>query len=241
MVGQHPKIRFSIRSTERQKTLALKVLPTGEVEVRAPRFIRQAQVRRFVEKRAEWILEKQRYFSELLNNYPPKEFKNGETFPVLGRNYRLRIERQPGVHKPVCRPEHRRLRVNMNGQIGEEFQMGLRGAIREFYSALTQRRVEALIRKHAPALAVSPSKLTVVNQTSRWASCSKTGHVRCNWRLSMMPSAALEYIIVHELCHLRVHDHSVRFWRALKSILPDYERRREWLRRCGPGISSMFS
>jgi len=234
------RLQYRLYATGRRKTMALRVNRDGGVEVRAPRFVAQAQVRRFIEKRAEWILEKQSYFKDLLQRYPPKEFKNGETFPVLGRNLRLRLERKLGVHEPICKPEGRRLKVIVNGLVGEELDRGMRGAIRDWYAALTERKARAIIRKHARALAVNPTHLKVVDQAKRWASCSKNGDIRCNWRLSMMPIPVLEYVVVHELCHLRTHDHSRRFWRILKSVLPDYEKRQEWLRQQGATLAEVL-
>lgn len=233
-------LRFSIHPTSGQKTLALKVHPSGEVEVRAPRFVRQVLIQKFVEQRRDWIIDKQRYFSSLAATYPAKDFRNGETFPVLGRNYRLKVELRPGIRKPSCRPDGRRLRVILSGLSGDALNGGLRGAVREFYAALTRSRVEALIRKHAPTLAVRPVTLSVVHQAKRWASCSKSGGIRCNWRLSMMPMPVIEYVVVHELCHLKIHDHSPQFWRVLKSVLPDFEKRRGWLRMNGGPLERMF-
>lgn len=128
----------------------------------------------------------------------------------------------------------------MGGQMGVDPATELKSAIREFYTHLTRRRVETLVRKHSLALAVSPSGLAISNQEKRWASCSKSGGIRCNWRLSMMPAPVLEYVVVHELCHLKMHDHSPRFWRVVKSVLPDYEKRRQWLRANGGPMERMF-
>lgn len=231
------RLQYSVCATQRSKTMALRIHRDGSVEVRAPRFVKQSHIRRFVARRADWILERQRYFHELLRKHPGKELKNGETFPLLGRNFRLRLERRPGLETPYCQAEARRLKVFVNGQIGAALKTAAWGAIRNWYSDLTERKALAVIRKHSKALAVKPGKLKISDQAKRWASCSKTGDIRCNWRLSMMPMPVLEYVVVHELCHLKTHDHSQRFWRILKSVLPDYEKRREWLRKEGPALA----
>ena len=240
IVHRRHRLCFQVYATHRMKTLALRVNRDGGIEVRTPRFIKQAQLRRFIRKKADWVLEKQRYFQELLWKFPPKEFKNGETFPILGRNYRFKLERKPGHQKPICKLEGRRLKIFVNGQIGEALQDNLRLAVRTLYGGLTEKKAWTVVRKHARALSVIPASLRVVDQAKRWASCSKKGDIRCNWRLSMMPMPVLEYVVVHELCHLKTHDHSERFWRLLKSVLPDYEKRREWLRNFGPQIFFVF-
>lgn len=242
IVHKKHRLAYRLYSTGRRKTIALKVHRDGRVDVRAPQHITRTMVRRFVEKRAGWILDKQRYFQELLKQHPAKEFKNGEAFPVLGRNYRLRLERKPGLAAPFCRTDGQRLRVFVNGQVGECLKIAMQETIRAWYSALTEKKARAVIRKYARALAVAPGKLRIVEQAKRWASCSKNGDIRVNWRLSMMPMPVFGYVLVHELCHLKTHDHSLKFWQILKSVLPDYEKRREWLRQQGPGyIMNSFS
>lgn len=235
------RLKYRLQRTERRKTLSLRVLRDGEVEVLAPGFVEADYVRRFVGRRAGWIADRRRYFSEMLRRHPPKELKNGESFPILGRSHRLRLENLPGLRAPHCRIEGRKLNISINGLAKETLTNVVGPAIREWYGALTERKVRAIIRKHTRALAVEPRNLKIVSQTSRWASCSKNGDIRCNWRLSMMPVQVLEYVIVHELCHLKTHDHSARFWRILKSVLPDYERRRQWLRQVGPGIATTIA
>lgn len=230
------RIEFKVLVTRRSKTMALKVHRDGAVEVRAPKYMTRAQVRQFVSRRASWIVERQRYFRELKRKHPGKELKNGESFPVLGRNLRLKLERRPGLESPYCQIEDRRLKVVVNGQEGEALRAVTSSAIRDWYSALTGRKAAAITRKHSKALAVKPGGLKIGDQAMRWASCSRSKDIRINWRLSMMPMPVLEYVIVHELCHLKTHDHSPRFWRILKSVLPDYEKRREWLRREGPAL-----
>ncbi|MDX6770045.1 MAG: SprT family zinc-dependent metalloprotease [Elusimicrobiota bacterium] len=227
------RLVYQVVATPRVKTVALRVHRDGTVEVRAPRSVKQAQVRRLVARRADWIVERQRYFLDLLRRNPGKELKNGESFPLFGRNHRLMIESRPGVETPFCRSEARRLRVFVDGQSKEVVWSAIRG----WYSALTEKKVITALRTHAPALSVKPGRLRIVDQAQRWASCAKTGDIRCNWRLAMMPGPVLEYVVVHELCHLRTPNHSVNFWRLLKSVLPDYEKRREWLKRNGPGLA----
>ncbi|MBI5629897.1 MAG: M48 family metallopeptidase [Elusimicrobia bacterium] len=231
------RIEFKVLVTQRSKTMALKVHRNGVAEVRAPKFMTRAQVRQFVSRRSSWIVERQCYFRELKRRHPGKELKNGESFSVLGRNLRLKLERRQGLEVPYCQVEDRRLKVVVDGQEGDALRAAMSSAVRSWYSALTERKASAVVRKHARALAVKPGKLRIGDQAMRWASCSKSGDIRLNWRLSMMPIPVLEYVIVHELCHLKTHDHSARFWRILKSVLPDFERRRQWLRREGPGVA----
>ncbi|MBI4639321.1 MAG: M48 family metallopeptidase [Candidatus Tectomicrobia bacterium] len=76
--------------------------------------------------------------------------------------------------------------------------------------------------------------MLIRNQQKRWASCDRKGHIRFNWRIVMAPISLVDYIVAHELCHLVRHDHSPAFWKLVRTLLPDYEERRERLKREGP-------
>jgi predicted metal-dependent hydrolase len=80
------------------------------------------------------------------------------------------------------------------------------------------------------------SRVSIRNQRSRWGSCSPSGHISLNWRLILMPDTVREYVLIHELMHLRRPDHSPHFWRLVAQACPDYERSRRWLRENGPSI-----
>jgi len=75
-----------------------------------------------------------------------------------------------------------------------------------------------------------PKEIIIKDQKKRWASCSKDGTLRFNWRISMAPISIVDYIVVHELCHLKVKSHSSDFWKLVSITLPDYQKRRDWLK-----------
>jgi predicted metal-dependent hydrolase len=103
-------------------------------------------------------------------------------------------------------------------------------------SELTQHKERAAelvtdsVQRFAPLLNVHPKKIAIANQKRRWGSCSARGDLRFNWRLAMMPAPIANYVVVHELAHMRVPNHSAKFWTTVQSILPDYKARRAWLR-----------
>lgn len=80
------------------------------------------------------------------------------------------------------------------------------------------------------------SRVSIRNQRSRWGSCGRDGHICLNWRLILMPPLVCNYVLVHELMHLRLMDHSPAFWRLVAAALPDYRTARDWLRRTGPSL-----
>jgi len=234
-----PRVNYNLLPSKGRKSVCLRVNRDGTVTVRAPKYVSKNYIDGFVQKRAAWIAEKQKYFERLLILYPPKKFENGESFQFLGRNLRLRLQQVVDLKIPKCKVESGRLKLFLNGQTGTEFKAVASSTIRNLYAKHTALRTAAFVRKHSSALAVKSGRISVVDQKKRWGSCSRKGDIRINWRLAMMPPAVIEYIIVHELCHLKVHDHSPKFWGIVKSVLPDYENRRAWLRQHGPAVFLM--
>ena len=109
---------------------------------------------------------------------------------------------------------------------------GERRALRERAGAVLPERLRRLAAEHGLVV----TRVTIRNQRSRWGSCGRDGHICLNWRLVLMPDWVRDYVIVHELMHLRRMDHSPAYWRHVAAALPDYDKARRWLREHGPGL-----
>ena len=93
--------------------------------------------------------------------------------------------------------------------------------------------IEPLARSEADRLGLEFERIAIRDQRTRWGSCSTTGTLSFNWRLVLAPHEVLDYVVVHEVCHLAVHDHSRRFWRLVERARPGYREQRDWLARHG--------
>ncbi len=220
--------------------MTLRVDRIGRVMVRAPRFVSKKVIERFVQRRVQWIIKRQQEVKSLAQRFPIREFIPGESFPLLGRHYRLSIQKVVNLNTAHCVVNGKRLTVMVTAHLPSTQQELVKGAIQQWYCQSTEKKAATLMSRHAANLGVSPRKMRVVDQRTRWASCSMKGDLRFNWRLSMMPVSVLEYVVVHELCHLNAMNHSDGFWNAVKSILPDYEKSRGWLRSNGSGLLRAF-
>ena len=103
-------------------------------------------------------------------------------------------------------------------------------AIERWYRREARSRIEAAVERESERLGLYPSRVTIRDQRTRWGSCSTSGTLSFNWRLVIGPVAALDYVVVHELIHLRHHNHSRQFWDALTEAMPDWKPRAAWLR-----------
>ena len=227
-------IRFSvIRNARRKKTIAISVEPDGKVLVRAPMNTSYSRLTHVVKSKAEWIITKLGSLNDVSQQLK-KEFVSGESFYYLGRHMRLKILKDRDVKKTVVRMYRCRLEVIMNtagknGKVPEE----IRDAITKWYKIQAARRIRKHVEIYADKMGFTVSSILIRDQKKIWGSCSTKGVLRFNWRIIMAPMSLVDYVVVHELCHLKYRNHSKSFWKYLGMIMPDYERRREVLRQKG--------
>ncbi|MEC4686337.1 MAG: SprT family zinc-dependent metalloprotease [Nitrospirota bacterium] len=227
-------IRFSvIRSARRKKTIALSIEPDGKVFVRAPVNTSCSRLTHVVKSKAEWIITKLGSLNDVSQQLK-KEFVSGESFYYLGCHMRLKILKDRDVKKTVVRMYRGRLEVIMNpvgknGKVPEE----IRDAITEWYKIQAARRIPERVEIHANKMGLKVPGVFIRDQKKIWGSCSTKGVLRFNWRIIMALMSLVDYVVVHELCHLKYRNHSKSFWRYVGMIMPDYERRREILRKKG--------
>jgi predicted metal-dependent hydrolase len=107
------------------------------------------------------------------------------------------------------------------------------GLTEEQGRAIVADRAAEIATREAAAIGASFKRIAIRDQRTRWGSCSTTGTLSFNWRLALAPPAVLDYIVVHEVCHLREHNHSPRFWALVAERRPDHRAHADWLRRHG--------
>lgn len=227
----HTKIKYEIRRGKRKKTIALLVQPNTSVIVLSPQFLSETKIKQIVLKKAKWIIQKQDKIKKIRADIPKKEFVSGESFPYLGRQYRLKIARSDTLKNAPCKLIGGRFLIEIDRKSEDKNLSGhVREKLAEWYRARAEEKIYERICKYAELLGKYPKKIMIRDQQRRWGSCSHSGIIRFNWKIIMVPLSVLDYIIVHELCHLTIRDHSDKFWNKLGSIIPDYKKKRHWLK-----------
>ena len=218
------------RSQRRKKTVQITVDGAG-VQVAAPMSTPDSEVQSIVRKRAAWILK---HANEGTLQVAPKRFVSGETLPYLGRNVRLVLDPKDGS-TPQIRFDHWRFRVSIPDDLeGEERYQRVRSVVVDWYRTRAAERLRSGVQRWWPRLGNGGEpKILIRDQRQRWGSCAPDSTLRFNWRVMMLEPSLVEYVIVHELVHLGIKNHSQDFWQMLASILPDVEHRRRRLREIG--------
>lgn len=225
-VGTTP-IRYAVTYSTRRKTVGLLVHPSGEVEVKAPEGMGHEAIEAIVRQRAPWILAKQQKMQ--LRPVPAVEHRyvSGETFLYLGRQYRLKIEEAPGPSRVVLRGGF--FVVSVPPLDEEARRRRVRTALRRWYRRRATETVGRVAVRYAEIMGVEVGEVRFKYLVQRWGSCSRAGNLNFNIRIVMAPMSQVEYVVAHELCHLLHRDHSIQFWTALRTAMPDYESRRSAL------------
>ena len=157
--------------------------------------------------------------------------------PYLGRNVRMVIE--PGdVPSPEVRFDHWRLRITVPRDLPEDRRTErIRKAIVAWYRRRAEVRTQTSVGRWWPRFGGGEEfKVLIRDQRQRWGSCAPDGTLRFNWRVAMLKPELAEYVIVHELAHLRVRNHSPEFWALLSRAMPDAQQRRRRLREVGKAL-----
>ena len=221
------------RSARRRKTVDITVDGAG-VQVAVPQDTPDEDVRAIVLRRAPWILA---HAPEALLEAPPKGFVSGETLPYLGRNVRMVVV-VGDVPSPEVRFDHWRLRITVPRDLSEGNRSGcIRRAVVAWYRRRAEARLATIVERWWPRFGGrEPYRLLIRDQRQRWGSCAPDGTLRFNWRLATLRPDLAEYVVVHELAHLRVRNHSTEFWNLLSRAMPDAQERRRRLREVGKSL-----
>ncbi|MBP5211686.1 MAG: M48 family metallopeptidase [Pyramidobacter sp.] len=205
---------------KRQRNMYLSVRPDGTLRVTCPLSTDDSEIVNFVTSRADWLRKRKAAVSQRTKT-DGLEYASGDAVPLWGtyRALEVRAARPYGVS-----PEGESLVLNAPAASTRDERAAL---IEAFCRAQMKAAVPPLLRRWQPVLGVAATGVTLRAMTTRWGSCNtQTGHITLNLRLVEKDPRCLEYVVVHELCHLLEANHSARFWNHVARCLPDWRKRR---------------
>lgn len=224
VIANNRRIEYILFQSPRKNVL-FQALPEGITRVYAPKYMRLRDIDELVRQRADELAEMHRNMDHRLEeDRRSHPVSDGSTIVIEGIPHVLRL--YPG--RPV------------SGIIkGNEYHLTLpspdsdpdiRGAIRSTLSVRALERIRSRVNFYSPLIGVQPGRIAIRDQKSRWGSCSSKGNLNFNWKLIMAPPQVLDYVVIHELCHLLEFNHSPRFWQLVYDRMPDYEAWKKWLK-----------
>ena len=201
---------YTIRRSDRARRLRIVVAPEG-VEVVLPRRMALREAEQFVAEKRPWIERTLRAYRAAERDLPPVRLETGGELPYLGFGLSLQVT----VERWRTRSGVSRRGGTLHVGVPEAGEAAVR-------DALAYKRIE------------------IRDQRTRWGSCSTRGTLSFNWRLVLAPYEVLDYVVVHEVCHIREPNHSRRFWKLVESRVADHREHERWLRRYGPALRTVL-
>jgi predicted metal-dependent hydrolase len=233
---------YRIRRSQRVTSTRIVVKP-NQVEVVAPLQIPEHKLHSFVAAKQQWItqaLNKMAVSSPEHYRFTPAEYKSGAAITYQGNPYLLMLK--PSKLKRVKIEFADGYTAHMPASLSpDKHNNEIREALIRWMKKHTKQLVEDMVNTHAAKKQLNPRTITIKTQKSRWGSCGIHNDININWLLIMAPREVLEYVVVHELCHIKVKNHSSQFWALVAEHLPDYQKRRLWLKKQGRSLMLAFS
>ena len=215
-----------------RKNLTIALKPGAPIQVRASQRTPLTKIENFLLEKEKWIEKHMHAFSQHAEKFPEKKLKASETFPFLGQDLVLKFVPTPLKQVFFSRSEanlHMHLpEVSWNGMTEEDIQSYFTH-LQKYYRREAEKLISDRIRIWSEQMQLFPKAVRFRNQKTRWGSCSSRGSIQINWRLIAAPITVIDYILIHELSHLKHMNHSEDFWNLVRHHCPSFEDSEKWL------------
>jgi len=218
------RISYVIKLSPRAKYARLEVRPQTGLAIVVPRSYEFSRITDLLNEKRRWILDKLAKFGHINSPSAGAGVKSGDTIPYLGRKLRVVRRKNRGQANSI-QVEGGKLVVSLKST-GVRLNLILEEWYRREAEKLLRKRVDELCSR----LGVAYGRLTIRGAKTRWGSCSQKGNINFNWKLLMVPEPVIDYVIIHELAHLKEMNHSKKFWQLVEQHCPDWRKYRKWLK-----------
>jgi predicted metal-dependent hydrolase len=223
----HPLSYQLIRSKKRRKTISLHIKEDGKVVVYAPYSTLKCEIERFINEKESWIVEKLSEKERSIKG-AEKAFLPGEKFLYLGELFPLEIQDNHCKEYP--------LKLSFGKFILDKDHIEkARDLFIQWYKREAKERIGERVKYYSNRLQLFPKGVKITSAKYRWGSCSRDNRLSFSWRI-MVPLSVIDYVLIHELVHIKEKNHSRSFWSYVESIIPDYKGHRLWLKENGHAL-----
>ena len=215
--------------TSKRKTASVYIERDGSVSLIVPDGFDVPQVEEVIEAKRAWIYKGLAEWQSLNSARVKREYVNGESFLYLGKSYRLEKVPVKEQQEPLkLGDEHFYLLDYQSVDPAKVFE--------GFYRKEAKKVLKERVDLYKKQMGLEPAQIKVMALQNRWASCSVNGNLNFHWKCLMAPLSVIDYIVVHELAHLRQPTHNEAFWNEVDKVLADYQERKAWLSQHGASM-----
>lgn len=223
------KIPYQIKRSKQRSHMKVVMDKSQELEVRVPADMNRDAIDERLGEKKEWVLKQLNDLSDLADEPKEKDFMSGEKLRYNGRRYYLRVKEDQSTEPQIefSGSDFRMLVPVFDDE--EERRVACRDVVLGWYEDRAEKELKTRVDKFSERMNTQPSRVRVESLDQMWGR-HKDGDISFHWRLVLAPASIQDYVVVHELAHLKEKGHSKSFWNTVGSIIPDYEDRIEWLR-----------
>ena len=225
------EIPFILARSSARRTLTITIDEKADVNVASPFRMKERDIHDFINEKAQWIIKK---VNEALKNrmiLDQKKFDHGDQFLFLGKKYKLSIFERNVKRGHVSFNALEGWFITIPQQLSlKGRRVKVRAKMLQWYRAQANEILGGRIFYYSRLIGVEPKKIAVRTQKRIWGCCDyNTQTIHLNWQIILSPIKVVDYVVVHELCHLTVPNHSKRFWKKVEKFMPDFKRYKKWL------------
>ncbi|MEH6579369.1 MAG: SprT family zinc-dependent metalloprotease [Amphritea sp.] len=221
---------YQVRRSNRRKTVAIEVR-RNEVRVLAPTAVSDSWIDSFVAQKEDWIKKRLAEFAQ----YPEPEadpvIEEGSRLMLLGQSYSLHIRESNQSSRVEVLSE--RIVLHLSGRLRRPRDESIKQQLEGWYRQQAQAYIEQRVSYWAEVMNEQPSAIKVRSYRRKWGCCNSRGELRFNWLLIMAPPEIIDYVVIHELSHLKHMNHSARFWQRVVIYCKDFKQAQGWLKQEG--------
>jgi predicted metal-dependent hydrolase len=217
-------IRFNI-TYKKCKSIGISIDIYGNIDVKTPKGTPNEYVLQFIEEKWDWILEKSKEMKDRANGVQEKAYDQGEKFLYLGHSYPIQV-----LHDNQLTQDHVKFEAEtLTIYVRELEDDKIRQALKRFYYQQCKMIVEKSIKSHQGYFKMKPKSIRINDSNRTWGTCDSNQQLTFNWKLAMAPQKVIDYVVVHEMCHMVHLNHDRSFWRLVGKIMPNYKEQENWL------------
>ena len=204
-------------------------IENGEVVIKAPWYTTRNQIQEVVESKRDWIMKKLEEYN--VSPRKAKEYEDGEKFQILGESYYLNIYYKD-INNAILNVENEKIEIILPLSYAEEDNTEqIKKMIDKMYYMIAEKEVESAMEKTRKMVGLAPEEYKIKKIKYAWGTCSSRKVITINQNLMMYSRKAIEYVILHEICHLKYMNHSKKFWEMVESYMPDYKEAEKELKK----------
>ena len=211
-------IDIEIKKLEK-KSISIEIDNRGKVIFRVPVNIKVSELEKIIDKRFEWIINNVKKVKELNKNILERQFEEDEIFLYLGEEYRLKFDKIS--------------RIDENKKYIYTTENNRKESLEKLYKFLAKDYIIKRVEYYLDYFEEKPQSIKIKKQKTRWGSCSFKNNLNFNYKIIMARKQIVDYLVIHEMCHMKHKNHSTEFWNTVKEILPDYKSLKEELKAIG--------